>query len=500
MVKSEKQHNEKKGQRQGEKEHVGNTRKIKASTPHGYTNEYMSPYGGLLPLVKLWDALKFESLFSEVYCEPARETQYGSLFFIKGLLLLLFIGFCRLHHFVYVCEDPMLLGILGMGQLPAVSTFWRYLQSIGLNQSLSLLKLMAGLRERAWRSLGIAYERIHIDVDTSVETVYGLIQGAKRGHNPGHRGKKGLRPVLAFISETREYLAGKLRRGETISGREVARFILSFAKLIPGCVKRVIVRMDAEMYSWAAVKACLRRGYDFIISAKRTHPPFDPKGWYSVGRDKEIQYNHCFFQPVGWEKACRFVAQRIPKERDHAPCAPVQFELFEDDRYKYRIFVTSLTSKAHQVVEEYDGRAGAEPLIGEAKREGLAAIPSKKFQSNHAYFQIVMLSYNLWRYMIGFANLNDREEKPQNDQSQKTQNTIHVSRLKLLFIAAKIVSGGNCVKVNYSSHLSGKERLERLIRNLDILRKHPEILNSPIYWHKRAQLPMQKIFCMKNVA
>ena len=93
----------------------------------------------------------------------------------------------------------MLLGILGVEQLPAVSTFWRYLQSIGHNQSMSLLRLMGVLRERAWKSLGIDHECIHIDMDTTVETVYGLIQGAKRGHNPGHRGKKGLRPVLAFI-------------------------------------------------------------------------------------------------------------------------------------------------------------------------------------------------------------------------------------------------------------------------------------------------------------
>ena len=139
------------------------------------------------------------------------------------------------------------------------------------------------------------------------------------------------------------------------------------------------------------------------------------------------------------------MAQRIPKERDGSS-ESVQCELFEDDRYKYRIFVTSLTSKPHQVIEEYDGRAGAENLIGEAKREGLAAIPSKKFQSNHAYFQIVMLSYNLWRYMIGFAHLKDQEQKTKEDQKKTIQNTIHISRLKLLFIAAKIIGGRNTVQ------------------------------------------------------
>jgi len=43
-----------------------------------------------------------------------------------------------------------------------------------------------------------------------------------------------------------------------------------------------------------------------------------------------------------------------------------------------------MMGKAHNVIEE-------------AKREGSAAIVSNKFGSNYAYFQIVMLSYNIWR-------------------------------------------------------------------------------------------------------
>jgi hypothetical protein len=68
----------------------------------------------------------------------------------------------------------------------------------------------------------------------------------------------------------------------------------------------------------------------------------------------------------------------------------------------------------------------------------------------------------------------------------------------LLFIAAKIVGGGNTVKIHYSSHLSARSRLDRLIHNLDLLRKRPEILNSPLYWHQNCQPPMHNISCMKN--
>jgi hypothetical protein len=85
-------------------------------------------------------------------------------------------------------------------------------------------------------------------------------------------------------------------------------------------------------------------------------------------------------------------------------CLPRQGDLFEDADYKYRIFVTDLKGSAHRVIDIYDKRAGAENLIGEAKREDLCAIPSKMFQANMAFFQMVMLTYNLWRHLQAFAD------------------------------------------------------------------------------------------------
>jgi hypothetical protein len=73
---------------------------------------------------------------------------------------------------------------------------------------------------------------------------------------------------------------------------------------------------------------------------------------------------------------------RIPKEEKKPSGRSVQCELFEDDRYTYRFFCTSLTCKAHKVITRYDKRADVENLVGEAKREGLDAIPSGKFKNN----------------------------------------------------------------------------------------------------------------------
>jgi len=145
-----------------------------------------------------------------------------------------------------------------------------------------------------------------------------------------------------------------------------------------------------------AVQAAETEGYQYIFGAKRHTPPFSDAGWYRVIRKDEAQYNECVYQPQGWGKACRFVVMRIPKRVPSE--GAVQIELLEDGRYTYRIFVTNRPGRPHEVIEEYDKRADCENLIGEAKREGLSAIPSGKFLNNYAYFQLVMLVYNIWRY------------------------------------------------------------------------------------------------------
>ena len=116
--------------------------------------------------------------------------------------MLLFIGFNRIWHFVYVRIDPMLCGFFKLTRLPAASTFWRYVDSLGINQAHSILKLNGILRERVWQLCGLQYHRVQVNNDTTVKTVYGHQQGARKGNNTQHRGKLGLRPILGFIEET----------------------------------------------------------------------------------------------------------------------------------------------------------------------------------------------------------------------------------------------------------------------------------------------------------
>lgn len=82
------------------------------------------------------------------------------------------------------------------------------------------------------------------------------------------------------------------------------------------------------------------------------------------------------YHRTGWEIPCRFVAMRLPKELKDYACKPMQYELFDNDRYTYRTLCTSLSGRPHKVIMEYNKRAHVQNLVGESKREGLEAIPS----------------------------------------------------------------------------------------------------------------------------
>ena len=93
-------------------------------------------------------------------------------------------------------------------------------------------------------------------------------------------------------------------------------------------------------------------------------------------------------------------------------------------------------------------------------------------QAHHAFFQIVMLAYNLWRWMKWLASQADPSTpsghpKPERPQRQLPDHTIRIARLKMLYVAAKIVVHGNRDEVRYSEHEQRASGLIDFLQYLD---------------------------------
>src|SRR5256884_9975325 len=139
------------------------------------------------------------------------------------MVLAIYVGFSRLNHLRFVAQDPMLTGILQVGQLPPQCTFWRFLTSLPVTVAQQLLKLQRLLRERVWEAANVRRPSITLDTDTTVHTLYGRQMGARKRYNPKNKGKKSYQPILTFVAETREYIGGGARNGERPTRRQDAR-------------------------------------------------------------------------------------------------------------------------------------------------------------------------------------------------------------------------------------------------------------------------------------
>jgi len=150
------------------------------------------------------------------------------------------------------------------------------------------------------------------------------------------------------------------------------------------------------------------------------------------------------------------------KKKTSEPGRPAeQYPLLEAANYGYRVLVTNMSQAVDGLVGFYNQRAGAENLIQEAHNDaGLAAYPSSRWAMNCNPFQMAMLAYNL----NGWLRLFNREEKARTEELKPT--TLATSRLRFLFVAAKIGRHGGRVGVSYSDPYAEPGLFQRLMERL----------------------------------
>ena len=464
-MKNTEEHSEKTSAGQGIESVVAGPWKIGASTPYDFSARTLTAYGGLLPVATMLEKLGFQQLVEETLTIRRRTRAMPVYRFVLGMVLVLYVGFSRLNHLRFVEREPMLTGILKVLRVPPQCTFWRFLASLHLSVAGQLLRVQKVLRQRVWQAAHVDLKTITLDTDTTVNTLFGHQMGGRKGYNPKNKGKKSYQPILTFLAETREYIAGELRNGNRPTGAQIARHLESVLAALPEGVEKVYARADSGFYCAEAVEAYEKAGVQFIISARKTSRLIDElKAAQWTGSPKTDADGQCEFryQPEGWGQAYRFIALRYEKKK--APAAaekPEQYQLFDTPEYSYRVFVTNMSGGIAMLTWFYNQRAGAENLIKEAKNDaGMADHPSGRWAINCIFFQLAMLAYNLNCWLMLF----NREEEATVETLGHT--TLATARLRFLFLAARIWRHAGRVGISYSDHYDEQSVFDRLMMRL----------------------------------
>ena len=466
MVTNRKQHSSETRAKQDSNEVFSNPNKIGASTPYDFSAKNLTPYGGLLPVATMLEKIGFENLVSEIVTIKRKPRAMLPYQFILAIVLGIYVGFARIHQLRYIARDPLFAGILKIAHLPPQCTLWRFLNSLHAGVSRQILSIQRRMREAVWAAGNIRLKSVTIDTDTTVHTLYGKQMGSRKSYNPKNKGKKSYQPILSFIAETKEYVAGELRNGDRPTGKQIGRHLQEVFQSLPRCVTSFYARADAGFYCWEAVETYEKFKCDFILVSRKTSRLLDELAaaeWKPSRHTDADEQCEFWYQPKGWGNAYRFIALRYENDLDAEEESEdiVQYQLFATKKYRYRVFVTNMKGPIDKMVWFYNQRAGAENLIKESNNDaGLAAHPSRLFVTNQIHFQLSMLAYNLNAWLMLF----NRDAADTVDQLKHT--TLSTARLRFLFIAAKIWRHSGRTGVSFSDQYEEKGLFQRLMHRL----------------------------------
>jgi len=163
-------------------------------------------------------------------------------------------GAASLTGVCHVWADSVLRRVAGWTRLPVDTTLGRVFKEVDRAQVVALETLNQRLRGRVWRRavqtgkrLGCATRVLWVDVDSTVQTVFGDQEGAKKGYNEHKRGAKSYPPLLGFCVETKEILQGWLRSGAAYTGNGMVLFMQQLAASVNRRV-RIVWRADSGFF------------------------------------------------------------------------------------------------------------------------------------------------------------------------------------------------------------------------------------------------------------
>jgi hypothetical protein len=318
------------------------------------------------------------------------------------------VGEGRVFGVEALASDPVFVHLAG-GYIPSIDTLYTDLARFDEDALRDLEELMAeqGLARVARRR----FERVHVDIDTTVTVLFGEQEGAHPGPNPRYRGRPSHHPIFARVAEVDAIIGALLRPGDTGCGAQdaatVRRWLVRLRGVVgPDCV--IVVRIDAAADCTALLEVLDRLGVYFIVKARVTQDLAaaitKTAAWRTVDEDAEgrpfRQVATVVFSRGEWR--ARALSVRVVAVRSRERESGRQLYLWADNDFTTQAFLTNdWHAPEDDLAHTYDGRAGIEPLIAELKNGfALGKATSASFAANHAALLLKMLAYNLVRAYV----------------------------------------------------------------------------------------------------
>jgi hypothetical protein len=421
-----------------------------------FTGKNLTRFGGSSLIRRFFERHRVkEQINNRVKVAGRRKSKYSIGKMFVGCLYGMFLGYHRPGQMDVLVADKVFQRVAGLISFPVQSTISRFLRSLKVSVAREiarfnfdlLVKFRVGFKE---------LQSITLDLDSHVSPVYGNQQRAGLGYNPKKKGRKSYHPLLCFIGETRDYIAGLFRSGKHHSSYNAVKFLKGVIEKLPSHIKHIRLRADGGFFSREMLKFLLKKEIEFYIVV-----PIQPwvqkkikqmRDWKDIGGG--VQTGECEYV---FEKdaSLRMVIVRQKVKSQNRPRKQLKLLNTGDVKYDYQVIVTNAEKEAEEVWRFYNKRACCENFIKEGIYGfGLDKVVSHSYAGNYAWFELLMLAYNLMNFF-----------KEEVLNQKKVKNTIQTIRDKLFLIPGRLVSTSRqCVLKLERTWIYKKEFEKSLVR------------------------------------
>jgi len=367
--------------------------------PISFEESGLTHFAGMALIHAFCQKLGLKRLLQQTLRPAPHYRDYHPAELILALLYAIIVGLDRINATEILQYNGAFQQIVGLPQFPNATTLRRFLRRLRPRHIRQLVRLHDQLRQALF-ARPRPRSSLVFDLDSVVLVIYGHAEGARVGYNPKKRGRRSYHPLLCFEAHRQEFWHGSLRPGNTVAATGAVPFLrVCLAKVPRGIPRsRIRVRGDAGFFGKRVVEFLDGARVGYTLVAKEYQPikalaqscRFQRlrSGW-EVG---EFQY-----QPGRWAQPHRFVVVRRPIPAD--PVEAKQLTLFKDKKYAYHVLVTNLRTHPWRVWCFYAQRARIERHIRELLYDyPLAKIPTAEWLPNVAFFQLLLLAFDLVHY------------------------------------------------------------------------------------------------------
>ncbi len=362
---------------------------------------------------------------------------------MRDLAVALADGGTCLSELAALREEPELFG-----EVASDPTAYRVIRDLGEKGLDAIRQARAVARSKAWQ-LGGAPEQVILDFDATLVTT----RTHKEEAAPTYKRSFGFHPLLCYLAERKEALAGILRPGNAGSNTAADHIqVLDLALAqIPEAIRRerpMLARADSAGASHKFVQALRKRevrfsiGFSLSPSVQQAILSTPAEDWVPALRGDQTErpgaqvceLTDRLEDIIEWPEGSRVICRR---ERPN-PGAQLSFTDLEG--WRYQAFLTDQEDEDLAQLElRHRRRAWCENCIREGKDSGLQKFPFHAFAMNQIWLELVLLGQDLLAHFRALC-------LPRHAQNWEPKTL----RFRLLHVAARLSRSGRRLHLRLS--------------------------------------------------